>query len=112
MESVRSNSLKTFIVLFLMFSVFMWIMTYISVIKIGMSKLQNGINSIFEEPLFGMALFALILLIYFSTYYTAPNSFDLGERYTNTFVNIWIIFLSCVIVAMTMYTWFLAKKPT
>jgi len=106
METVRSNALRTFIVLFLIFSAFMWIMTFIPVIKIGMSRLQTAINNIFEEPLFGMALFALVLLIYFSRYYTAPNSFDLGERYASTFVNIWIIFLSGVILAMTLYTWF------
>lgn len=110
METVRSNALWVFIVLFLIFSAFMWVMTFIPVIKIGMSRLQNAINSIFEEPLFGMALFALFLLIYFSRYYTAPNSFDLAEKYTNTFINVWIIFLSGVIVAMTLYTWLLSSR--
>lgn len=105
METVRSQSLWTFIVVFLIFSALMWVMTFIPIIKLGMSRLQNGINSIFEEPLFGIALFGIVLLIYFSRYYTAPNSYDLGETYISTFVNIWVIFLSGVIVAMTIYKW-------
>ena len=105
METVRSQALWTFIVVFLIFSALMWVMTFIPIIKLGMSRLQNGINSIFEEPLFGIALFGIVLLIYFSRYYTAPNSYDLGETYISTFVNIWVIFLSGVIVAMTIYKW-------
>lgn len=104
METFAKNSLTTFLLVFMILSMFMWIISYVPSVKIAMQKVQFMIFTLFDEPVIGMVILAILLLVYFSVYYTNPSPLDLAEKYVSNFTNIWIIFMSAIIlVAMIIF---------
>jgi hypothetical protein len=106
MPSKQSGSLWTFIVVFGLLSVFMWFVSFVPALKMGVSKVQTMLTTIFETPFVGLALFGLMLLIYFTSYYTAPGALENDKIFVSNFTNIWILFLSAIIALMTAQTMF------
>jgi hypothetical protein len=104
MESFAKRSLTTFLLVFMILSIFMWIVSYVPTVKTAMQKVQFMLFTFFDEPVVGMVIFAILLLVYFSVYYTNPSPLDLSEKYISNFTNIWIIFMSSIILfAMILF---------
>jgi hypothetical protein len=99
MESYAKNSLSTFLLVFMILSALMWITSYIPAVKEAMHKLQDGLFLFFGEPWIGLVFFGTVLLIYFTVYYVNPSPLDLSEKYISNFTNIWIIFISLVVLS-------------
>jgi hypothetical protein len=103
MEKYDASRLWTFIFVFLLLSAFIWLTSFIPALKVAVKKGQDMLFMFVDEPIVGLALFGVILLIYFGIYYTAPLPLDLGQKYISQFTNIWVIFMTLVIL-LAMFT--------
>ena len=110
METEQSQTLWSFITVFVILSIFMWLLSYFPAMQVIVAKFTSIINTFMEIPFFGMILFAVVLSVWFSKYYTTPSPLDTSQNFINQFINIWIIFLSGVILTMTLYNLFLARS--
>lgn len=99
MPTKQTATLGSFLGVFAVLSIFIWIISFFPALKDVLRNLQNAINTVFESPLIGLALFLVIALIYFSSYYTSAQSLDdLAQKYISQFTNFWFLFITAVAV--------------
>jgi hypothetical protein len=99
MPTKQTETLGSFLGVFAIFSIFIWIISFFPALKEVLRNLQHAVNTVFEAPLIGLALFLVIALIYFTSYYRSPQTLDnLPQKYISQFTNFWFLFITAVAV--------------
>jgi len=101
MPSKQTSTLGTFLSLFLILSIFVWVISFVPSLKEGLKLVQNKVSKVFQSPLIGLVIFGVITFIYFSYYYISSQSLDdTAQKFISKFIFLWCLFITTVAVVM------------
>ena len=107
MPSTQTSTLGNFLSIFVILSIFIWIIAFVPKLKEGLKLFQEiVINEVFlRSRIIGLAVYGVILFVYFSYYYISSQSLDdTAQKFISKFIFIWIMFLTVVATAMALYS--------
>jgi hypothetical protein len=105
MPSTQTSTLGNFLSIFVILSIFIWIIAFVPKLKEGLKLLQGTISEMFRSPIIGLSISGVITFIYFSYYYISSQSLDdAAEKLISKFIFFWIMFLTVVATAMALYS--------
>ena len=105
MPSTQTSTLGTFLSLFVILSIFVWVISFVPSLKEGLKLVQGQISEVFRSPLIGLVIFGVITFIYFSYYYISSHSLDdTAQKFISKFIFLWCFFITAVAVAMAIYS--------
>lgn len=103
MPSTQTSTLGTFLSIFVILSILVWVISFVPSLKEGLKLVQGAISEVFQSPIIGLAIFGVITLIYFSHYYISSQSLDdTAQKFISKFIFLWCLFITAVAIAMAI----------
>jgi hypothetical protein len=100
MPTRQTSSLATFLSLFVLLSIFVWVISFVPTLKEGLRKVQSVINTFFQSPIMGLGVFLTLAGVYFSYYFVSAQSLDdVAQKFLSHFNTYWALFITMIAVA-------------